>query len=89
MVDARLIHKRPGGRGGGSPSPVGINARALAPSQSNRFVKKPALLGDGFWVQIPHAASPSFAGVDAGVSAAVCASLGVRLPSASCGRHAL
>jgi hypothetical protein len=69
LVSARFFHKCLGGRDLGSPSPQTINARALAPSQSNRFVKKPGLPGDGPWIPIPHAASSSFAGVDAGVSA--------------------
>jgi hypothetical protein len=70
LVDAGLIHNRPGGRGCGTASPVGINARALEPSQSNRFVRKPILLGDGLGVQTPHAASSFFAGVAVGISAA-------------------
>ena len=66
LPDARLIHKRPGGRGCASPNPEGMKTRALAPSQSNRFVKKPVLLGDGLPVQTPHAASSSFADAASG-----------------------
>ena len=53
-MEGRLVHKRPEGRGSGRPSPKG-KARALAASQSYRFVSKSALhlggattLGDHF-----------------------------------------